>query len=30
MVTHHRSAEIAGHRIFYREAGSLAAPAVVL
>jgi len=30
MVTHHRSAEIAGHRIFYREAGSPAAPAVVL
>jgi pimeloyl-ACP methyl ester carboxylesterase len=30
MVTHHRSAEIAGHRIFYREAGSPGAPAVVL
>jgi pimeloyl-ACP methyl ester carboxylesterase len=30
MVTHHRFAEIAGRRIFYREAGSPAAPAVVL
>lgn len=30
MVTHHRYAEIAGRRIFYREAGSAAAPAVVL
>ena len=30
MVTHHRSAEIGGRRIFYREAGSPAAPAVVL
>jgi pimeloyl-ACP methyl ester carboxylesterase len=27
MVTHHRFAEIAGRRIFYREAGSPAAPA---
>jgi pimeloyl-ACP methyl ester carboxylesterase len=30
MVTHHRFAEIAGRRIFYREAGSPSAPAVVL
>jgi pimeloyl-ACP methyl ester carboxylesterase len=30
MVTHHRIAEITGRRIFYREAGSPAAPAVVL
>src|SRR4030081_1310675 len=30
MVTHHRYAEVAGRRIFYREAGSPAAPAVVL
>jgi pimeloyl-ACP methyl ester carboxylesterase len=30
MVTHHRIAEIAGRRIFYREAGSPAAPAVVM
>ena len=30
MVTHHRFAEVAGRRIFYREAGSPAAPAVVL
>ena len=30
MVTHHRFAEIAGRQIFYREAGSPAAPAVVL
>ena len=30
MVTHHRFSEIAGRRIFYREAGSPAAPAVVL
>jgi pimeloyl-ACP methyl ester carboxylesterase len=30
MVTHHRFAEIAGRRIFYREGGSPAAPAVVL
>ena len=30
MVTHHRFAEIAGRRLFYREAGSPAAPAVVL
>ena len=30
MVTHHRFAEIAGRRIFYREAGSPTAPAVVL
>ena len=30
MVTHHRFAAIAGRRIFYREAGSPAAPAVVL
>ncbi|MDT5187678.1 MAG: hypothetical protein QOI29_5836 [Mycobacterium sp.] len=30
MVTHHRFAEIGGRRIFYREAGSSAAPAVVL
>jgi pimeloyl-ACP methyl ester carboxylesterase len=30
MVTHHRFAEIAGRRIFYREAGSPTAPTVVL
>jgi pimeloyl-ACP methyl ester carboxylesterase len=30
MVTHHRFADIAGRRIFYREAGSPAPPAVVL
>jgi len=30
MVTHHRFAEVAGRRIFYREAGSPGAPAVVL
>ena len=30
MVTHHRYADIAGRRIFYREAGSPAAPAAVL
>jgi len=30
MVTHHRFAEIAGSRLFYREAGAPAAPAVVL
>ena len=30
MITHHRYAEVAGRRIFYREAGSPAAPAVVL
>lgn len=30
MVTHHRFAEIAGRRIFYREAGSPSVPAVVL
>jgi pimeloyl-ACP methyl ester carboxylesterase len=30
MTTHHRFAEIAGRRIFYREAGSPTAPAVVL
>jgi pimeloyl-ACP methyl ester carboxylesterase len=30
MVTHHRFAEIGGRRIFYREAGCPAAPAVVL
>jgi pimeloyl-ACP methyl ester carboxylesterase len=30
MVTHHRYAEVAGRRIFYREAGSPAAPGVVL
>ena len=30
MVTHHRFAEIGGRQIFYREAGSAAAPAVVL
>src|SRR6186997_90866 len=30
MVTHHRYADIAGRRIFYREAGSPAAPALVL
>jgi pimeloyl-ACP methyl ester carboxylesterase len=30
MVTHHRFAEVGGRRIFYREAGSPAAPAVVL
>jgi pimeloyl-ACP methyl ester carboxylesterase len=30
MVTHHRYAEIAGRHIFYREAGSPNAPAVVL
>jgi pimeloyl-ACP methyl ester carboxylesterase len=30
MVTHHRFAEIAGRRLFYREAGSPPAPAVVL
>jgi pimeloyl-ACP methyl ester carboxylesterase len=30
MVTHHRFAEIAGRRIFYREAGSPAAPGLVL
>jgi pimeloyl-ACP methyl ester carboxylesterase len=30
MVTHHRFAEIAGRRIFYREAGAPAAPAVVM
>jgi pimeloyl-ACP methyl ester carboxylesterase len=30
MVTHHQFAEIAGRTIFYREAGSPSAPAVVL
>jgi pimeloyl-ACP methyl ester carboxylesterase len=30
MATHHRFAEIAGRRIFYREAGPTDAPAVVL
>ncbi len=30
MITHHRFVEIAGRRIFYREAGSPSAPAVVL
>ena len=30
MVTHHHFAEIAGRRIFYREAGSPSAPAAVL
>lgn len=30
MVTHHRTAEIDGHRLFYREAGDPDAPAVVL
>src|SRR4051795_3135928 len=30
MITHHRIAEIAGRRIFYREAGSPTAPAVLL
>jgi pimeloyl-ACP methyl ester carboxylesterase len=30
MTTHHHFAEIAGRRIFYREAGPLDAPAVVL
>jgi pimeloyl-ACP methyl ester carboxylesterase len=30
MVTHHRFAKIAGRQIFYREAGSPTAPAVVL
>jgi pimeloyl-ACP methyl ester carboxylesterase len=30
MVTHHRFAEIAGRRIFYREAGSAFAPTIVL
>ena len=30
MVTHHRYAEVNGRRIFYREAGPPAAPAVVL
>jgi pimeloyl-ACP methyl ester carboxylesterase len=30
MTTHHRFAEIAGRRIFYREAGPLTAPAIVL
>lgn len=30
MTTHHRFAEIAGRRIFYREAGPVGAPAVVL
>jgi hypothetical protein len=29
MVTHHRFAEIGGRRVFYREADSAAAPAVV-
>jgi pimeloyl-ACP methyl ester carboxylesterase len=30
MTTHHRFAEIAGRRIFYREAGPVDAPAIVL
>ncbi len=30
MVTHHRFAQISGRRIFYREAGSVDAPAVLL
>ena len=30
MVTHHRFAEVAGRRVFYREAGPRTAPAVVL
>ena len=30
MTTHHRYAEIAGRRIFYREAGPAGAPAIVL
>lgn len=30
MVTHHRSADIDGTRIFYREAGDTAAPVIVL
>ena len=30
MTTHHRYAEVAGRRIFYREAGSPTAPAIVL
>jgi pimeloyl-ACP methyl ester carboxylesterase len=30
MTTHHRSAEVAGRRIFYREAGPSDAPAIVL
>lgn len=30
MVTHHRFAQVAGRRIFYREAGDPTAPAVVL
>jgi len=30
MVTHHRFAQVAGRRVFYREAGSQTAPAIVL
>lgn len=30
MVTHHRFADVAGRRIFYREAGPQSAPAIVL
>jgi pimeloyl-ACP methyl ester carboxylesterase len=30
MTTHHRTAEIAGHRVFYREAGRSDAPTIVL
>jgi pimeloyl-ACP methyl ester carboxylesterase len=30
MTTHHRFAQIAGRRVFYREAGPQAAPAIVL